>query len=134
MSITKHSIELRLRVLTYREDKVYVAHALEMDLIGEGESANKAIQNLRGAVEAQLSFAVQKGDPRLLDFSASQDIVERYERAFRENLHDLAMGDSTSRQHCEAQYLVIDGPELDQLRKRALKQGAFQSSLEPSCV
>jgi hypothetical protein len=52
---------LRLRAVLYREDGLWVAHALEMDLIGTGMSESAALRELRGNVEAQLSFATQEG-------------------------------------------------------------------------
>lgn len=52
---------LRLRAVLYREDGLWVAHALEMDLIGTGTTESAALRELRGNVEAQLSFATQEG-------------------------------------------------------------------------
>jgi hypothetical protein len=52
---------LRLRAVLYREDGLWVAHALEMDLIGTGATESAALRELRGNVEAQLSFATQEG-------------------------------------------------------------------------
>lgn len=51
----------RLRAVLYREDGLWVAHALEMDLIGTGATESAALRELRGNVEAQLSFATQEG-------------------------------------------------------------------------
>ena len=51
----------RLRAVLYREDDLWVAHGLEMDLIGTGVTAAAALRELRGNVEAQLSFATQEG-------------------------------------------------------------------------
>ncbi len=51
---------LRLRAVLYQEDGLWVAHALEMDLIGTGATESAALRELRGNVEAQLSFAAQE--------------------------------------------------------------------------
>ena len=51
----------RLRAVLYREDDLWVARGLEMDLIGTGVTAAAALRELRGNVEAQLSFATQEG-------------------------------------------------------------------------
>lgn len=48
---------LRLRVVLYQEDGLWVAHSLEMDVIGVGETQEFAIEELKGNIEAQLSFA-----------------------------------------------------------------------------
>ncbi|MCX6876312.1 MAG: hypothetical protein NTW21_21265 [Verrucomicrobia bacterium] len=51
---------LRLRAVIYPENGLWVAHALEMDLIGTGASEAVALRELRSNVEAQLSFAKQE--------------------------------------------------------------------------
>ena len=51
---------LRLRAVIYPEDGLWVAHALEMDLIGTGATEAAALRELRSNVEAQLSFAKQE--------------------------------------------------------------------------
>ena len=53
-------VTLRLRVVLYREDGLWVAHALEMDLIGTGATETAALRELRSNVDAQLSFAKQE--------------------------------------------------------------------------
>ena len=52
--------KLRLRAVIYPEDGLWVAHALEMDLIGTGATEAAALRELRSNVEAQLSFAKQE--------------------------------------------------------------------------
>ncbi len=52
--------KLLLRAVLYREDGLWVAHALEMDLIGTGATETAALRELRSNVEAQLSFAKQE--------------------------------------------------------------------------
>ena len=51
---------LRLRAVLYPEDGLWVAHALEMDLIGTGATETAALRELRSNVEVQLSFAKQE--------------------------------------------------------------------------
>ncbi len=51
---------LRLRAVLYLEDGLWVAHALEMDLIGTGATESAALRELRGNVETQLSFAAHE--------------------------------------------------------------------------
>ncbi|NJR42672.1 MAG: hypothetical protein HC767_08360 [Akkermansiaceae bacterium] len=52
---------LRLRAVLYREDGLWIAHALEMDLIGTGATESAALRELRRNVDAQFSFATQEG-------------------------------------------------------------------------
>jgi hypothetical protein len=70
---------LRLRAVLYREDGLWVAHALEMDLIGTGVTESAALRELRGNVEAQLSFATQEGTNPFRP--APQEIQSLWEKA-----------------------------------------------------
>lgn len=47
----------RIRIVLYKEDGCWVAHALEMDVIGVGDTQKAAADELRSNIEAQLSFA-----------------------------------------------------------------------------
>lgn len=49
--------KLSLRVVIYPEDELWVAHSLEMDVIGVGATQAAALQELRSNIEAQLSYA-----------------------------------------------------------------------------
>jgi hypothetical protein len=51
---------LRLRVVIYQEDGLMVAHSLEVDVIGVGTTQTAALEELRGNIEAQLSFSRAK--------------------------------------------------------------------------
>ena len=53
-------------VLGYEEDGDYVAHALEMDIIGVGDSWKEALEVLKGVVEAHVSVAQDLGDDSVL--------------------------------------------------------------------
>lgn len=53
-------MNLRLRAVLYQESGLWVAHALEMDLIGMGATEAAALRELRSNVEIQLSFAKQE--------------------------------------------------------------------------
>ena len=51
---------LLLRAVLYQEDGLWIAHALEMDLLGTGGTETAALRELRSNAEAQLSFAKQE--------------------------------------------------------------------------
>ena len=48
--------DIPLRVLIYLEDGEFVAHLLEMDLVGTGQTAVEAQKELHDAFEAQITF------------------------------------------------------------------------------
>lgn len=52
---------ITLSVLIYPEDDVWVAHALEMDVVECAAKPAQALERLRKAVVAQITFCQQKG-------------------------------------------------------------------------
>ena len=79
--------EMTLRVVLYREDGLWVAHSLEMDVIGAGQSPEDALAELKGNVEAQLSFARFKN---ISPFRNAPDAIQRLWE--KENLAMLGIG------------------------------------------
>ncbi|MEZ5304677.1 MAG: type II toxin-antitoxin system HicB family antitoxin [Verrucomicrobiales bacterium] len=73
-----------LRVITYWEDGEWIAHLLEMDLVGCGESAEEAFEELKGAFEAQITFCLQHD---MNPFRPAPDeVFEKWEKTQRNNL------------------------------------------------
>ncbi len=61
MSDEKNTFEVN--VVVVREDSVWTALALEMDVRRYGSTRNAAIADVVEMLEAQVSFAVQAGHP-----------------------------------------------------------------------
>ncbi len=76
-----HVYDFQIRALLTKEDGEFVAHALEMDLVGYGPTEKEALTSLSGMIEAQISFAAQQGDDSLIHFPAPQEFVTRWETA-----------------------------------------------------
>ncbi len=55
-----------INVLGYEEDGDWVAHALEMDIVAQGDTFEEAFEALDELIGMQLSFAAFKGDPSLV--------------------------------------------------------------------
>lgn len=85
-------MNLRLRAVLYREDGLWVAHALEMDLIGTGATEAAAVRELRSNVEAQLSFAKQENSNPFRP--APSEIQKLWEET---NLAAIGMGRAKSK-------------------------------------
>ena len=82
------------RVLIYQDKTLdYIARALELDLIGSGNSPNKALADLENAIKAQVSFALQKETPDMIYFKAEPQYEQRWLDAAKNNMRDLAAGD-----------------------------------------
>jgi hypothetical protein len=75
-----------LRIVFYREQDAWIAHCLELDLLGDGASQSDALVTLRSAIETQLAWSLENGDPSLLFspaprefevmFAAGEDIAQ----------------------------------------------------------
>ena len=76
-----HYYDLFTRVLIYKEGKQFVAHALDYDLLGYGETEEDARRELKQLVENQLSFAAApKKKPEMINFPAPKEFFKRWER------------------------------------------------------
>ncbi len=86
--MSKHDalVSMTLRVLGCREDSGWAAHCLETDLVGRGKNFESAVRDLLELTEMQVSFAIHKNQPNLLDHPAPQEIFEAYARLAREQL------------------------------------------------
>jgi predicted RNase H-like HicB family nuclease len=92
MKIDRHAVVSR--VLIYRDTtQDYIARAIDMDLIGSGDTPNKALIDLKNAIEAQVSFAIQKKAPEIIYFKAEPEYEKRWLEAAKSNIKDLAKGD-----------------------------------------
>jgi len=65
--------EFPIRVLLYQEDGEIIAHAIDLDIVAEGESEESAKKNLRQLIENQISFAIQNGEEHLIWRKAPQE-------------------------------------------------------------
>lgn len=108
----KHICEIPLRVLLYKEDGEFVAHALEMDLLGYGASEKAATEDLESLVVCQLIFAHQKADDSLLLFPAPKEFFNRWEAARVAALKKEVMGDKSIKLEAKAIVISIPGEKL----------------------
>jgi predicted RNase H-like HicB family nuclease len=56
------SLRIPLRIVFYRESDAWIAHCLEFDLCGDGETKEAALDNLSEAVRLQLEFSVEQSN------------------------------------------------------------------------
>lgn len=111
-----HIYTLQIRVLICREDGEFVARALELDVLGYGRSEIEALQDLKHAVEAQISFASQMNDRSLIMFQAEEEYIRRWEEANRKVLGDEIFGDKSMKLQARACMLSFTRGELKALR------------------
>ncbi|MFY9988589.1 MAG: hypothetical protein WAK31_27800 [Chthoniobacterales bacterium] len=130
MSIPRKE-ELSFRVLLYKEDGEWTAHALELDLIGSGESEDSALADLHKAVGCQISFAIQKKDISMLSREAPKEYFVRWKEAQEGAIEGLVL--SNKEDKCvtvRATFLLIESSETEKIVKKARKGiNAFKPEL-----
>jgi hypothetical protein len=115
--MVSHLFDLPIRVLLYKEDGEYVAHALEMDLLGYGTTEKSAMQALTDAILSQITFACQQQKKEMLSFPAEKKIFERWEKAHQAQLHGLLCEDQSAAMKTRAAVISVTKQELSEARK-----------------
>src|SRR5437879_5634014 len=119
-----HYYDLFTRVLIYKEGKRFVAHALDYDLLGYGDTEEEARKELEQLVENQLSFAATtKKKPEMINFPAPKKFFKRWERVNQAQ----QIGKSTRNKSIGlASKATVIGFTLSELKKlRSRSKGAF---------
>lgn len=104
----QHVYNFQIRVLIYEEGGEFVAHALEMDLLGFGKSEKKALAELRQLIESQLTFARQQDDDSLLLFPAEKRFFARWEAAHKAALKNQVFSDKPVKMEVKAVCIALD--------------------------
>jgi hypothetical protein len=87
--------KLFLRVLGREIERGrWSAHCLETDIVGYGRTFDAALCELLELTEMQISFAIFKKQPALLDRPAPAEVFELYNAVHREQMTEL---DTTKR-------------------------------------
>ncbi len=99
---------VKVSVLGYTEDDCWVAHALEMDVIGVGDTWTAALSELKENVRAQVSFAVYRGDESLIFHPAPPRLFKRFKQVREAELRALVKQPrSSSLSHIRSDALSI---------------------------
>lgn len=80
---------LPLRVVFYHESDRWIAHCLEFDLIGDGDSIAQALASLSRAIQIQIEYSAEHNSPENL-FSPAEG---KYFRMFAEGQAPCAEGE-----------------------------------------
>ena len=131
MKMEAHVYDFQIRVLLYREDGEFVAHALEMDLLGYGKTDAEALRELKGLIEAQITFARQKNDDTLLDFPAPKEFFARWEKAHAAALKRQVFPDTSVQMTAKAIFISL-GERIRRIQDAPAKQ--FRRLTSPVCA
>jgi len=72
---------LTLRALIYKEDGVWIAHCLELDLVADGSTPHQAMMALMELTEFQIEVAMDEGDLSSIFRSAPPEIHSAFATA-----------------------------------------------------
>src|SRR6266705_5282156 len=114
----KNIYDFHIRVLLYKDDGDFVAHALEMDLVAYGDSERTALKELHELVCCQISFAHQQGDDSLVNFPASRDLFDRWETAHAAALKSQILPDKSVKMNTKAVFIRFSKSELSHIIRR----------------
>ncbi len=70
MTLPDRTLRVPLRIVFYKEDDLWIAHCLEMDLIGDGTTQDQALELLRQAIICQIDEFEKSRQPENLFFPA----------------------------------------------------------------
>lgn len=57
------TLRVPIRVVFYREEGAWIAHCLEFDLLGDGETLQEALERLFAAIQIQVEATLEYGNP-----------------------------------------------------------------------
>jgi len=69
------ALSIPLRAVIYHEDRDWLAHCLEMDIVAEGRTPARALADLIDLCVFQISAALEEGDLKSVFQSAPPDIM-----------------------------------------------------------
>ena len=114
----QHCYELAIRVLVWKEDGQFVAHALELDLVACGDTAREALDELHQTIIAQLSFAAQMEKPEMVNHPAPKTFFDRWDEANRLALAGIVCRDKAAELKGKATFICISPEEKKAIRSR----------------
>ena len=113
-----HVYNIQIRILIYQEEGEYAARALELDLIGFGKTERQAVEELKEAVEAQISFAHQMNDASMIQFPSDKSYFKRWEEAQTKALRHEILEDKPLTLEAKASVISFTDEELKALRAK----------------
>lgn len=77
--MSSRNFSMKFKVVFYRESGRFIAHALEFDLIGDGDTHEEALECLGKAIGMQVDFAMESTNgPAVLFRQAPPEIVAMF--------------------------------------------------------
>lgn len=74
MDQERRTLRVPLSVVFYREGDCWVAHCLELDLLGDGDTQAEALSRLSEAIATQVDWSLERDDASLLFSPAPREL------------------------------------------------------------
>ena len=110
------TFRIPLQVVFYREEGRWVAHCLQFDLLGDGDTPREALKSLNGAIETQVLASLEFGNAENL-FSPAEG---RFFRMFAAG-KNIAVGEM----HFKFDSVVIESAETREYEDDDAREPAF---------
>lgn len=78
MSPSSVVYRIPLRIVFYPDGAELIAHCLEFDLLGSGETASEALEQLNHAIAMQVEHALAENEPNLLFNPAPKEFEQMF--------------------------------------------------------
>lgn len=108
----KHIYQFPLRVLLYQEETVWVSHALEMDIVSQGDTREEAMEMLVEAISCQISYCIQEGMTDTMYRSAPEEYFEHWRKAQSEQMHRVVSGQESWSVKYYAEFLTLKPQDI----------------------
>ena len=73
------TVQFDVRVVGLIEDDLWYARALELNLLGYGESFAEALDDLKGAIDAQVCHAARHDNLNMINWNANERYFDLYD-------------------------------------------------------
>lgn len=113
-----HHYNLTIRALVYKEDGDYVAHGLEVDLVGYGKTDQEAAADLHEMLLVQISYASQSNRPELVWNPAPKEFFERWDKAVQCALSGAVSDDVPGKMQTKATFVMLTPQEIQSAKKK----------------
>lgn len=116
-AVARKSFRMALKVVLYREGDTWIAHCLELDLMGDGTTPKKATRALSKAILAQIKASVKHdcldklfvpADPKFWAMFATGKNVANGEVVIKPSIAPVTIEEIETRQHVENETAICD--------------------------
>jgi predicted RNase H-like HicB family nuclease len=96
------SMRVPIRVIFYKEGDTWLAHCLEFDLIGDGETREEALERLWEAMTIQIEVSLEHNNPANLFNPADGRFFEMFAAGKDVAIGELRLHEPQPRRHIDS--------------------------------